>query len=193
MTTSQSEDHGIKHHTPKTYSRNDRAGRCWHSACWGRAGGEAVQRHRDHRHLSQFASTLPQRLVAGLSVEARTVDARVVRILRDQPRTSDQQEKKQLHGPGRVPHFGNARAVTTMVSDAMRRMGSRCKKEGLDSAHEELAAEDFTGEENPAASDPLMLLEVHVFQLSSFSIVHVLMVLYLLFQYFQQEHQHRIF
>merc|ERR1719240_2553117 len=38
-------------------------------------------------------------------------------------------------------------------------MISRCKRKGIDSAHMELTVEDFTGEDNPASSDPLVLLE----------------------------------
>ena len=58
-----------------------------------------------------------------------------------------------------LPHFGNAGAVITMFTDAKRRMVARCKAAGIDSAQMELAVQDFTGEENPAATDPLTLLE----------------------------------
>lgn len=58
-----------------------------------------------------------------------------------------------------LPNFGNAGAVTTMVTDAKRRMVSRCKANGIDSADMELSAEDFVGGTTPEKTDPLILLD----------------------------------
>lgn len=66
---------------------------------------------------------------------------------------------KHLSKRRALPNFGNAGAVTTMVTDAKRRMVSRCKANAIDSAHMELAIEDFVGESTPEKTDPLLLLD----------------------------------